>query len=129
MWHTGGNDNDVALYQGARLASNDLPRARLSRSHYPRLYRTSSGDKSRGAFENVKNISVAFMNLDFTGHFTAAGLNFEIVGRKQGFALSESCLDLFMIDLDNTRLRRICRASKKNQSDKHDQQTKQRFHG
>src|SRR5438876_11361721 len=74
MWNPCGNDDNIALHQLACLAANNLPGAGLPGSHCPSFHRVASGHKRRRAFENVKNIGIAVMHLDFTGDLASACL-------------------------------------------------------
>src|ERR1044071_6874317 len=104
MGHSYWNQHDVSLHQLPRLATSNLTAAGSPRRCCSRFYDTSPSHKSRGAFKNVENVRILFMDFDLPRLLAAPCLNLEIVRGQQAFSFRKRPGNRFMINLDDMRL-------------------------
>ena len=62
-----------------------------------RIANNNSGYENGGTFEDVKNVRILVMNLDFAGGRAASGLNLEIIGGQKRHAFSKRCSHFLMV--------------------------------
>src|SRR5882757_9738178 len=92
VWHTGGDNDHVALDDLPRLPVANADASQLIRRRGFRVYRLAPGDESRGALQHVDDVCISGVDLRLSGLLTAAGMHHvipAIAAVKQYRALGE----------------------------------------
>ena len=124
MRHLSWNHNDVPFQQLSFLATNDFFGAHLARGNSPSAQHAPTGDKSRGAFQDMEDICISLMHFYFSCRFAPARLDLELVGEEQRPALGECRRHRLMTNVNDTgRLRVSFAASDKQAAHKKSKET------
>ena len=95
------NDDDISFGQMALVASGDFFSARFAGGGCADFDGLPTGDECGRTFEDVKNIGILVVDLDFAGARSVSGLDFEVVGCEQRAAPGKRSGYFFVGEVDD----------------------------